>query len=87
VANPFRALMSWYYKRCRRIDIQTLWPACCREAEMDATKAKLAFAYYAFHDPAWMILGAEEIYRRIDALVPVSRERVRGSFCVVRRDD
>lgn len=68
----------------RHVDIQILWPQCCRVAgEAGATQqltclgleivhpvdnARAAFAMHAMSDSAWRVLGADEICRRIDAL-------------------
>jgi hypothetical protein len=61
------ALRNWWYARLRKIDLQILWPQC-RERSPDMDRAKAAFAVHAFHDRAWLILGEQEIYRRIDEL-------------------
>ena len=62
-----RWLQSLYYKRCRRLDLEILWPICCDRAET-LDKAKAAFALHAFNDDAWLILGEKEVYRLIDEL-------------------
>jgi len=62
-----RWLTSWWHARQRDIDLKILWPTCKREAD-DLDHAKMAFAYHAFHDHAWLCLGHDEIKRRIDNL-------------------
>ena len=74
----FRALRKWWYARCRRIDLDILWPICLRahssvdtsntRIEYDLDHALAAFAYHCFNDPAWLELGEDELVRRIDAL-------------------
>jgi hypothetical protein len=63
-------LMGMWYRRLRGIDMDVLWPECCRHAQ-SLDHAKAAFASHAFHDKAWMVLGHDEVYRLIDALEPV----------------
>jgi hypothetical protein len=67
-----KRLMDWWRARQRRIDLEILWPACLRLAR-DIDHARAAFAIHAFHDPAWLALGEDEIVRRIEGLerVPV----------------
>jgi hypothetical protein len=62
-----RWLMNWWRQRQRAIDLSILWPAC-KEQATDLDHAKAAFAMHAFHDPAWLALGDDEIRRQIDAL-------------------
>lgn len=66
--------LNHYNERRRKIDMDILWPSCCELAE-DLNHAKAAFAAHAFNDPAWMALGHDEVYRRIDGLKPPA-----GSF-------
>lgn len=56
----------WQYRQ-RAIDLDILWPTC-RANATDLDHARAAFAYHAFHDPAWLALGHDEIVRRIDEL-------------------
>ena len=49
--------MARWYARCRKIDIRILWPSCLKQAR-DLNHARAAFATHAFHDPAWLVLGA-----------------------------
>lgn len=62
-----QALRYWWAARRRKIDLEILWPACKGQAP-DLDHAKAAFAVHAFQDPAWMILGEEEIKSQIDGL-------------------
>jgi hypothetical protein len=62
-----RWLMNWWRARQRSIDLDIFWP-CCKENASDLDQAKAVFAVHAFHDPAWLALGEDEICRRIDAL-------------------
>jgi hypothetical protein len=62
-----RWLMNWWRQRQRSIDLSILWPVC-KEKATDLDHAKAAFAMHAFHDPAWLALGDDEIKRQIDAL-------------------
>lgn len=63
----FRWLMNWWYERNRRFDIAILWPIC-KERARDMDHARAAFAVHAFEDDAWLVLGEEEIIRRIGEL-------------------
>jgi hypothetical protein len=56
-----------WYAHLRRIDIQVLWPLCKEKSE-SLGHAKAIFAVHAVHDRAWLILGTDEIIRRIDQL-------------------
>ena len=62
-----RWLINLWRQRQRSIDLRILWPVCKEQAD-DLEHAKAAFAMHAFHDPAWVCLGDEEIKRRIDGL-------------------
>lgn len=62
-----RWLLNWWHRRQRDIDIRILWPVC-KENAHDMDHAKLAFAYHALHDPAWLALGEDEIERQINLL-------------------
>jgi len=57
-------VLSGWYARCRRIDIEMLWPSCKRYGN-DLDHAKAAFALHAFNDPAWLFLGESEVTRII----------------------
>jgi hypothetical protein len=63
--------MNWirnlWYARLRRIDLQVLWPTCVQQAA-SLTDAKAAFAAHVFNDPAWQVLGLQEIAKTIDGL-------------------
>ncbi|HEX5211637.1 MAG TPA: hypothetical protein VFW22_07880 [Pseudolabrys sp.] len=60
-------LLNKWRAHQRAIDLEILWPVCRKQAS-DLDHAKAAFAVHAFHDPAWLNLGEEEIIRRIEAL-------------------
>jgi len=60
-------LLSIWYARCRKIDMEILWPICLKHAP-DLDHAKMAFAVHAFNDPAWLFLGRDAVYRFIDDL-------------------
>lgn len=62
-----KAIKTWWNKRRRNVDLQILWPECKRQAPT-LDEAKAVFAYHAFNDPAWMVLGHTEVYRIIDGL-------------------
>lgn len=79
-----RILAPWHALQ-RHLDVEILWPICCREAGRVYTQdgyvtpigivltqpvdaARAVFAMHAMEDPAWRVLGADEICRRIDAL-------------------
>jgi hypothetical protein len=69
--NPLTWLLDKWYTRLRDIDMTMLWPTCMAEAKrqgLTIDHACAAFAYHAFHDKAWLVLGEAEIFRRIDAL-------------------
>ena len=63
----FSWLLRRWHARQRAIDLQILWPSC-KQVAHDLDHAKAAFAFHAFHDPAWLELGEDEICKRIDAL-------------------
>jgi hypothetical protein len=56
-----------WYARCRRLDLELLWPTCLANAT-SLTHAKAAFAFHAYHDKAWLSLGKDHIHAVIDAL-------------------
>lgn len=58
--------MRWY-ARCRRIDMEILWPTCLRLAG-NLDKAKAAFLTHCFMDPAWQCLGEDAIYDFVERL-------------------
>lgn len=60
-------IRNWWYARMRQYDRTILWPSCV-ELAPDIDHAKAAFAFHAFHDPAWLTLGEQEITRQIDQL-------------------
>jgi hypothetical protein len=62
-----RALLKWWRRRQRELDLEILWPACL-EYSTSLDEAKAAFAMHAFNDRAWTSLGEAEIIRRIEAL-------------------
>jgi hypothetical protein len=59
--------MGRWYARCRRLDLELLWPSCLDYAPT-IQHAKAAFAVHAFNDRAWMVLGEQEVTRLIDGL-------------------
>jgi hypothetical protein len=76
-------LIGWWRAAQRRIDLTVLWPACKREAyarreQLPASKegqrlewldyARAAFAAHAYQDPAWLVLGHDNIAARIAGL-------------------
>lgn len=62
-------LLSRYYSRQRKIDLQILWPVCLDQA-MTLAQAKAIFAAHAYKDPAWLVLGEKQIFEIIDKLAP-----------------
>lgn len=60
-------ILARWYARCRALDLEILWQSCKAQAP-DLDHAKMAFAVHAYNDPAWMSLGRDEVYRRIDQL-------------------
>lgn len=64
-------LTNHWHNKQRQIDIDILWPSCKEIAETEGLSldyAKATFASHAFNDHAWIVLGEDEIKRRIDAL-------------------
>jgi len=62
--------MTWSlvrYAYLRRIDLAILWPIFRKKAR-DLDHAKAAFAFHAMQDRPWLVLGEDEICRRIDEL-------------------
>jgi hypothetical protein len=59
---------DWWYARCRKQDLDLLWPLCKEKANGDLAVAKKAFGYHAYLDHAWLCLGREHIHRIIDSL-------------------
>lgn len=62
-------IMRWLHGLHRNLDRRLLWPTLVQHAP-DLDVAKAAFAFHAFHDPAWIALGEAEILRQIDELTP-----------------
>ncbi len=62
----FRWLGNRLAARRRQLDLEILWPTCRAVGDVDL--ARVAFAVHAFHDPAWLRLGEDEIKRIIDGL-------------------
>lgn len=58
---------DWWFARCRRKDLDILWPLCKQKAK-DLEHAKLAFAVHTARDPAWQHLGQRHVAAVIDAL-------------------
>jgi len=70
--NWLHWLADLWHAQKRSIDMDILWPTCKSEAEkagLTMDHAKAAFAFHAFNDNAWLVLGEEEIKRRIGELV------------------
>ena len=65
----FKLIQTWWYARCRRMDLDILWPECCKAAP-NLLMAKGMFTYHAIQDPAWCALGEEEMRRIINNLEP-----------------
>jgi len=55
-----RWLRDLYYAKLRRLDLEILWPQC-REHAANLEQARAAFARHASSDPAWLILGVDQI--------------------------
>jgi hypothetical protein len=69
--GQFTWIRGLWHARQRSIDLAILWPACKQEADnkgMTLDHAKAAFAVHVYHDKAWLVLGEDEIHRRIDEL-------------------
>jgi hypothetical protein len=66
-------LLSFWYRRCRKLDMQILWPSCVRLAP-DLDRAKAAFAVHALNDKAWLVLGEDQVISFIHAY-PVEAHR------------
>jgi hypothetical protein len=67
MSSMWRWLVEWWPNRQRSIDLDILWPTC-KEQALDLDHARAAFAVHAFHDPAWLRLGHDEIVRRVGEL-------------------
>jgi hypothetical protein len=63
----WRLILTWWHARMRRIDLEILWPTCKTQAR-DLDHAKAVFAVHAFHDPAWLALGEDDLIAFIDRL-------------------
>jgi hypothetical protein len=64
-------LVAAWQALTRRLDVRFLWPSCRDEAARrggSVDLARAAFAMHAYNDPAWLALGPDEIYRRIEGL-------------------
>lgn len=62
-----RWLQKFWYARCRKLDMEILWPSCLSQAP-SLDHAKAAFAVHAFNDPAWLFLGRDTVHQFIDGL-------------------
>lgn len=60
-------LLGIWHKRQRAIDEKILWPSVKQQAAT-LTDARRAFAHHAYTDQAWLVLGDDEIQRRIGEL-------------------
>jgi hypothetical protein len=64
-------LARCWYPITREIDKRVLWPAC-REIAIEHGKglhhARGAFYIHASRDPAWLVLGHDEVLRRVNEL-------------------
>jgi hypothetical protein len=56
----------WYY-RIRSTDLKILWPACKEQAET-LDRARVAFAFHAYNDRAWLYLGDAKVNKIISEL-------------------
>ena len=66
-----------WYQRCRRLDLELLWPECLAHAT-NLEYAKVAFAFHCFHDKAWLALGKDHISAVINSLEDSKRSAVQG---------
>ena len=65
-----------WHSRQRSIDLKILWPECKKAvAEYSSDEpghmlqaAKAVFSKHAFNDTAWLVLGHDEIVKRIENL-------------------
>ena len=67
---PWQWFARWrarWHRIQRDIDRDVLWRACKEQAH-DLDHARAAFAVHAFHDPAWLALGEDELINQIEAL-------------------
>jgi hypothetical protein len=60
-------VMGQWYAHNRHIDLAILWP-CCKSAAPNLDNARAAFAVHVFNDPSWLVLGQDEIKRRINEI-------------------
>lgn len=68
MALVLKWIARMWRRRLRKIDLQTLWPACVQKAS-SITMARAAFATHAFHDEAWTSdYSEEELIAFIDQL-------------------
>lgn len=58
---------DWWFARCRRLDIEILWPECKRNSK-GLDRARVAFAYHAAHDSAWQDLPPDHARQIIESL-------------------
>lgn len=63
----FKHIINFWHSRQRATDLQILWPVC-KEKASDLDHAKVAFAYHAFNDDAWMCLSHDEVVKKIGEL-------------------
>lgn len=75
ISKYFNQWMAWladyWHAKQRQIDLDVLWPSCkeaAHEQGLPLAHAKMAFAAHCYHDHAWLALGEDEIYKRIDEL-------------------
>lgn len=74
-------LRSKWYARCRRVDLEILWPICKTEAMADWQRrhreddldqilmnARIAFWLHCSLDPAWLWIGEEATWDFIQEL-------------------
>lgn len=71
-------LKDWWYQRCRRLDLELLWPECLAHAK-NLEYAKVAFAFHCFHDKAWLHLGKPHIEAVLNSLEDSKRSAGSGT--------
>jgi hypothetical protein len=81
----FKLIQMWWYARCRRLDMEYLWPTCCQIAP-DPFSAKVAFARHCVKDRAWRALGEEEVQHFLDNLEFIDGTKTQAAQGVGKKD-
>lgn len=56
----FAAILAWWRRRQRKLDVEILWPELKAQAS-DLAAARTAFVFHAINDSAWVEYDADDL--------------------------